>query len=84
MLLLFVAVPIKHIGDNDVLVRILGPVHGALFVLYVILVLIAIPILQWSAWRIGIALAAAVLPFGTFVIDAQLRREHRVKSAKQI
>jgi integral membrane protein len=83
LLLLFVAVPVKRIGGDDLLVRILGPIHGMLFLFYVLCVLLAIPILKWSAWRIGIALAASVLPFGTFVIDAQLRRERNSKSKKQ-
>lgn len=76
LLLLFVAVPLKHIGGEDALVRALGPVHGALFVLYVISVFMVRPLLKWRLPRVLVALAAAVLPFGTFLFDAQLRREN--------
>ena len=30
---------------------------------------------KWNAWRTGIILVAALLPFGPFVIDARLRKE---------
>lgn len=75
LLLLFVAVPLKRIGGDDSMVRLLGPIHGGLFIMYVLSVLMAIPTLRWRPARIGLALAAAVLPFGTFLIDAQMRRE---------
>jgi integral membrane protein len=79
LLLLFVAVPLKRIGGDDAWVRLLGPVHGGLFVLYVLSVLMAIPTLRWGPVRIAVALAAAALPFGTFLLDAKLRREHSTK-----
>jgi integral membrane protein len=37
--LFFIAMPVKYIGGNEILVKIIGPIHGALFVLYIILVL---------------------------------------------
>lgn len=83
LLLLFVAVPLKRIGGDDTLVRLLGPVHGGLFVMYVLSVLMAIPTLGWRPSRIGVALAAAVLPFGTFVLDAQMRRERNANNTAQ-
>ncbi len=36
--LFFIAVPLKYIGGNEVLVKIIGPIHGGLFVLYIVLV----------------------------------------------
>jgi integral membrane protein len=84
LLLLFVAVPLKRIGGDDVLVRLLGPVHGGLFVLYVLSVLMSIPMLRWPPARIAVALAAAVLPFGTFVFNARMRRQHSTNSSGQL
>lgn len=75
LLLLFVAVPLKHIGGEDSLVRTLGPFHGAMFVLYVISLFMALPALKWRWSRVLVALGAAVLPFGTLILDARLRRE---------
>jgi integral membrane protein len=40
--LVFVAVPLKHLGGWDVGVRIVGPVHGFAFVAYL-----------WNVWQTG-------------------------------
>ena len=36
--LFFVAMPLKYIGGNEILVKIVGPIHGALFILYIFFV----------------------------------------------
>ena len=36
--LFFIAMPLKYIGGNEILVKIIGPIHGFLFVLYCALV----------------------------------------------
>ncbi|MAH90685.1 MAG: hypothetical protein CMA11_02845 [Euryarchaeota archaeon] len=36
--LFFIAMPLKYIGGNEILVKIIGPIHGALFILYIVLV----------------------------------------------
>lgn len=36
--LFFIAMPYKYIGGNEILVKIIGPIHGGLFILYVALV----------------------------------------------
>lgn len=74
LLLLAVAVPLKHIGGHPEFVRIMGPLHGAMFVLYVVSVVLAGRASQWSPGKYGIALGAGVLPLGTFLLDAAWRR----------
>lgn len=82
LLLLFVAMPLKYIGGNESWVHFLGPIHGGLFLLYVLAVFVAIPALRWSPLRILMALVASSVPFGTLFVDAQLRREHGAKRTK--
>ena len=36
--LFFIAMPMKYIGGNEILVKIIGPIHGGLFVLYLSLI----------------------------------------------
>lgn len=36
--LFFIAMPLKYIGGNEILVKIIGPIHGGLFILYIVLV----------------------------------------------
>lgn len=75
LLLLFIATPLKRLAGEDVLVHILGPIHGGLFLLYVALALLAARVFRWNWQRVGLALLASVFPFGPFVFEAYLRRQ---------
>lgn len=69
LLLLFVAMPIKYMVGNPEFVKLMGPIHGGLFLLYVLL---ANYIAKEMNWNIRIRLysfIASVLPFGTFVFE---------------
>lgn len=73
LLLIGVAVPMKHIYGNPVLVRTLGPIHGLLFLLFVIKTLSVGVEQRWkfseTTWKV---LLACVVPFGTFYIDSRI------------
>lgn len=75
LLLLFVAMPLKYLGDMPLAVRVTGSVHGFLFVLLAVLTLWVMRVRRksfgWGA-RIGIA---ALVPFGTFFVDRDLYEE---------
>lgn len=49
--------------------HVVGPLHGALFMLYVLLAVGVARRLRWSAARSLLALAAAVPPFTTLVFE---------------
>ena len=53
---------------------IVGLSHGLLFILYVILVLQVAFLQKWSLLKIALALAASLIPFGTFYADKKLFR----------
>jgi integral membrane protein len=73
-LALLVASYVKHTGGGEVGVSVLGPIHGALFVAYVVLALRLRERLSWDAATTGWVIAGAVLPFGGFVVDRWLAR----------
>ena len=73
-LALLVASYVKHQGDGEVGVSVLGPIHGALFVAYVVLALRLRERLAWSNGTTAWVIAGAVLPFGGFVVDRWLAR----------
>ena len=74
LLLLGVAMPLKYLAGMPQMVRVVGALHGALFVLFVGAVLRVAIEQRWPVRAVLEALAAAVLPFGPFVLDARLRR----------
>ncbi len=79
MALLGIAMPLKYLAGIPAAVRIAGSLHGALFVIYLLMALLAAHKLQWSATTLSLALVAAVIPLGPFWFDAKLRREARLR-----
>lgn len=75
LVLIFVAVPMKHFFDNPVLVKVIGPVHGALFLLFIFNTLRVGVEEGWkfraTTWKV---LLACIVPFGTFYIDYSILR----------
>lgn len=71
LLLLFIAMPLKHIWDMPLAVRYVGWAHGLLFVGYWVAAIPLFTRLKWDAERIVGLGAASVLPFGTFVMEAK-------------
>ncbi|MBX7266693.1 DUF3817 domain-containing protein [Micromonospora sp. Llam7] len=59
---------------NELGVQIFGPVHGALFVAYGLLVLAVARVHRWSLPTTGVALACAVPPFATLAFERWARR----------
>ncbi|MGH7872977.1 MAG: DUF3817 domain-containing protein [Candidatus Binatia bacterium] len=75
LLLLGVAMPLKYFAGLPQAVKVFGWIHGLLFITFCMVLLQARLDAKWNAWRTGTILAAALLPFGPFVIDGRLRRE---------
>jgi integral membrane protein len=74
LLLLFLAMPIKYLGQDPTLVHWLGPIHGGLFLLYLASAVAVARVLHWRWFHLMMALAASVVPFGPFIFEAWMRR----------
>lgn len=73
LLLLFIAMPMKYILDNPVLVKYVGMGHGVLFILFLIVLFTVCERQKWSIYMFILGLIASILPFGTFVFDRKLK-----------
>jgi integral membrane protein len=76
LLLIGIAVPLKHLYGDPFLVKIIGPVHGLLFTLFVINTISVGTEYGWkfktTTWKV---LLACMIPFGTFYIDRAIFRK---------
>lgn len=72
LVLLLIAMPLKYFADLPQMVRIVGMVHGVLFVWYVIAVLVAKMEFKLTYKATAIALLASLIPLGTFYADAKI------------
>lgn len=75
---LLVATYVKYGHDEAVGVQLLGPLHGLLFIAYVVLALRLAPVARWSPRTTLLVLAGAILPFGGFVVDRWMARQPRL------
>ncbi|WP_286734068.1 MULTISPECIES: DUF3817 domain-containing protein [Sphingobacterium] len=73
LILVFIAVPLKYWGQQPMLVKALGPIHGMLFLWFIISTLSVGIERHWrfrqTTWKV---LLACLIPFGTFYIDRRI------------
>jgi integral membrane protein len=79
ILLLGVAMPLKYLMDMPAAVTWLGMAHGGLFTLYVVLVMMVRSSENWGLKLTAFALVAAIIPFGPFWFEKQLRVAGKVR-----
>lgn len=82
LILLLIAMPLKYVAGLPQAVQIVGALHGGLFILFVLSVIeVTIRRPWWSPKFWFFAALAALLPFGTFVFDAWLKRVEKERPA---
>lgn len=71
IVLVFIAMPLKHMADMPMAVRIVGSIHGFLFLLFLWALWRVHKVLAWDVEKLMGSFIASILPFGTFVADAR-------------
>ena len=69
LVLLFIAMPLKYFAGYPEAVLMVGWIHGLLFILYMIAGLDIRKAHQWKSRKVVIAIIAAFIPFGPFLLD---------------
>jgi integral membrane protein len=72
LLLIFVAVPLKYGSNDATLTKTLGPIHGALFLLFILNTLSVGVEQKWERTTTWKVIVACFIPFGTFYIDKKI------------
>lgn len=67
--LFFVAMPLKYIWHEPSAVRVVGMIHGLLFLAYVACATILSDREGWAPKKLGLAWLLSVVPAGTFIFD---------------
>ena len=77
LLLVLVAMPLKYLADSGAMVRVVAPVHGWLYVGYVVTAFVVAYRLRWSPGRTALLLLAGTVPFMSFVAERRVLRQVR-------
>jgi integral membrane protein len=77
-LILLVVAYVVHSEEG---VNVMGPLHGTLFLAYVVIALVVARAAGWTAKQTALVLVGAVLPFGGFVVDRWLAKTGQLETA---
>ncbi|MET0244990.1 MAG: DUF3817 domain-containing protein [Flavitalea sp.] len=77
LLLLGIAMPLKYIAKEPLPVKIVGWIHGILFISYLVQLLRVQIAYRWPFKFTIFGVVAAFLPFGTWFYDARLKKEEK-------
>lgn len=75
LVLLFVAMPLKYLFDYPAAVRLVGSIHGLLFVGFGMALFRAHFERSWPMLRSAAVFGASLIPFGFLIIDRMLHDE---------
>ena len=77
LILLFIAMPLKYFFNIPDAVKYFGWIHGVLFLVFFVALILASIKYSWSLVRIAIYLLGSVLPFIPFLLDKKLEKEYK-------
>ena len=81
LVLLFIAMPLKYFAGMPMAVKLVGGLHGALFVAFIILAyLVKEEYNKGFGWMIK-AFIASIIPFGTFYMEKEWKKEEAAGAA---
>ncbi|MCF6330265.1 MAG: DUF3817 domain-containing protein [Sulfurimonas sp.] len=73
ILLVFVAMPMKYLLEIPSAVKIVGMIHGVLFIIFCIFLVLAWNESKWSHKENIIFFIASLVPFGTFFTKSKIK-----------
>ena len=73
LILLFIAMPLKYMFDMPIATKIVGMIHGGLFMWYIYALYEAHKDNQWGIKFTSWAFIASLIPFATFYLEKQLK-----------
>ncbi|HEX6085217.1 MAG TPA: DUF3817 domain-containing protein [Thermoanaerobaculia bacterium] len=82
LVLFGIAMPLKYFAGMPMAVRIVGSLHGALFVALVLMLLVAIRKVPISLGVAAAGMVAAVIPGGPFLLDRHLARHEAARASR--
>ena len=74
LLLLGIAMPLKYMMGIPEAVKYIGMSHGALFIAYILMLLIATSKIKMPLWAMPVDVLGSFLPFGPFIFDHLLKK----------
>jgi integral membrane protein len=68
LILLFIAMPLKYYAGIPEAVKVIGMIHGVLFVAFIVALIYVANFYGWKLKTVIIAFILSLIPFGTFLL----------------
>jgi len=82
---LLIGMYVKYVPETTELgVQVFGPIHGAVFVAYVVVALVAARVLRWDVRTTMLALIASVPPLATLWFERWAARTDRLPTGDAV
>ncbi len=75
LVLVLVAMPLKYLADQPRLVEIVGPVHGFLYMIYLVTAVDLAFRAKWPAVKAVLVMLAGTIPFVSFYAERRVSAE---------
>ncbi|MEU0090435.1 DUF3817 domain-containing protein [Kribbella sp. NPDC006257] len=75
LVLLFIAMPLKYLGDNPAAMNVVGPLHGFLYMVYLLATFDLFRRVRWSFPRLLLVALAGTIPFLSFYAERKTTHE---------
>ena len=75
-MLFLVAMPMKYLMENPVLIKPVGMVHGILFLVFFVALVRVWLVDKWPLSKLILGFVAGNVPFGAFWFERRLKNEH--------
>jgi integral membrane protein len=72
MILVFVGVPLQYAANLPAVVHIVGPIHGALYIVYLVAAADLARRARFGLLQLGAMVAAGFVPLVAFVVERQV------------
>lgn len=81
LVLLLIAMPLKYFANYPMAVKIVGSLHGVLFVAFILFAFVVKSEFNKNLGWVIKAFLASIIPFGTFIMDKQWKKEEEAAAA---
>lgn len=81
LLLIGIAMPVKYMLGEPLLVRIIGMTHGILFIGYIVMLALSVSRNPLPWWAFPAGFIGAVIPFGPFLFEYLLAKASKKTEA---
>lgn len=79
LILVLVAMPLKYLADSPTLVAVVGPLHGFLYMIYLVAAVNLAFRARWSPVKTVLVMLAGTIPFVSFVAERKVTAEEELR-----